>query len=109
LGGSLEDSFTVPYGAIPGLPSPRVPGHAGRFVAGHLAGRRILAACGRVHLYEGWNAVETTSHVRLLAACGIRVLLVCNAAGAVNAAFEPGTWMLITDHINLTASSPLTG
>ena len=105
----LEEPICVTYDSVPGLPVTRVPGHAGKFLAGWLGGRRVIAACGRVHLYEGWSAREAAAHVRLIAETGVRVLLVCNAAGAVNPAFEPGTWMLICDHLNLTAQSPLTG
>src|SRR5204862_7032727 len=64
---------------------------------------------GRVHLYEGDSAREVTSIVRVLAEAGIKQLIVTNAAGALNPKFKPGEWMMITDHINLTGTSPLLG
>jgi purine-nucleoside phosphorylase len=64
---------------------------------------------GRVHLYEGHSARDVTSIVRLLAEAGVKQLIVTNAAGALNPKFKPGEWMMITDHINLTGTSPLIG
>jgi len=106
---SLEHDFSIGYGAIEGLPASGVPGHAGRFIVARLAGKPILVAQGRVHLYEGWSAHEVVRHVQLMHAAGIKKLLLTNAAGTVNKSFEPGTWMMISDHINLTGHSPLRG
>lgn len=106
---SLEHDFSIGYGAIEGLPASGVPGHAGRFIVARLAGKPILVAQGRVHLYEGWSAHEVVRHVQLMHAAGIKKLLLTNAAGTVNKSFEPGTWMAISDHINLTGHSPLRG
>ncbi len=99
----------IPYDTIPGLPVSRVPGHAGRFVVGELAGMPLLVAQGRAHLYEGWTAQEVSAGVRLLHAVGITTLLLTNAAGTVNPDFPPGTWMMLNDHLNLTGDSPLRG
>lgn len=106
---SLEQDGAVPYADVPGLPVSRVPGHAGRFVIAHLAGRPILVAQGRVHLYEGWDAQTVTMSVRLMHHIGIETLLLTNAAGSVNPAFPPGDWMMLSDHLNLTGHSPLRG
>jgi purine-nucleoside phosphorylase len=112
LGGFIDHVEVLerqPYASVEGLPQSKVAGHAGEFVLGRLAGTLIVAACGRVHLYEGWSAQEVTSHVRWLDACGIRRLVLTNAAGSLNSSFAPGDWMLLTDHLNLTGASPLTG
>ncbi|MEZ5303694.1 MAG: hypothetical protein R3F11_24080 [Verrucomicrobiales bacterium] len=69
----------------------------------------IVAAQGRVHLYEGHPAREATAAIRFLAALGARRLVLTNAAGVVNPDFEPGGWMMIADHLNLTGTSPLLG
>ena len=106
---AIETEASVPFSEIPGLPESRVPGHAGRFVLGRVAGRRVLIAQGRVHLYEGRTAREVTAFVRFMAACGARRLILTNAAGTLNRAFAPGTWMLLRDHLNLTGTSPLLG
>ncbi|MEO6785549.1 MAG: purine-nucleoside phosphorylase [Chthoniobacteraceae bacterium] len=112
LGGFAERmkvEATVPYSEIAGLPQPGVAGHAGEFVFGNLGGVPIVAARGRVHLYEGREAKEVTANVRWMAERGIRRLVLTNAAGTCNAAFAPGGWMMLSDHLNLTGTSPLLG
>ena len=92
-----------------GLPAAAVPGHAGRFVFGRLGGTAVVLMQGRVHLYEGHSPQQVTAGVRWLAAQGVGNLILTNAAGSLNPRFEPGSWMLVTDHLNLTAASPLLG
>ena len=106
---AIETEASVPFSDISGLPESRVPGHAGRFVFGRVGGRRVLIAQGRVHLYEGRTAREVTAFVRFMAALGARRLILTNAAGTLNRAFAPGTWMMLRDHLNLTGTSPLLG
>jgi purine-nucleoside phosphorylase len=103
----LEEPVAVGYDELPGMPTSSVPGHAGRLVAGTLAGRRVLVQQGRVHLYEGWSAHEVTRAVRAFAACGVRGLLLTNAAGGANRDFEPGTLMRLRDQLNWQGVSPL--
>jgi len=105
----MEPEAVVPYSEIEGLPQSRVKGHAGEFVFGVLGGVKVVAARGRAHLYEGWTATEVTAHVRWMAERGIRRLVLTNAAGTCNAAFAPGGWMMLGDHLNLTGTSPLLG
>jgi purine-nucleoside phosphorylase len=100
---------SIPYPEIEGLPQSKVPGHAGRFVFGRLGEKIVLVAAGRVHLYEGWTAAEATAHVRWMHSHGLRRLILTNAAGTLNPNFAPGTWMMLSDHINLTGTSPLLG
>jgi purine-nucleoside phosphorylase len=92
-----------------GLPASSVPGHAGKFIFGRLAGCQVLLMKGRVHLYEGHSARLVTSGIRWMAAQGIKQLILTNAAGTLNPKFGPGTWMMLSDHLNLTATSPLEG
>src|SRR5438105_13012363 len=99
----------VPYAEFSEIPKPTVPGHVGRFVLGEIQKTKIIFAQGRVHLYEGHAARDVTSIVRVLAEAGIKQLIVTNAAGSLNPKFKPGEWMMITDHINLTGTSPLIG
>ncbi|MBU6181173.1 MAG: purine-nucleoside phosphorylase [Verrucomicrobia bacterium] len=106
---SLPKIHSIPYDSIEGLPTSGVPGHAGRFLVTELCGRPLLVAQGRVHLYEGWSAQEVVRHVDLMHTAGIKKLLLTNAAGTVNRSFEPGSWMMISDHINLTGHTPLRG
>jgi purine-nucleoside phosphorylase len=105
----IEVLASVPYSEIEGLPKSKVPGHAGRFVFGKLAEKIVLVAAGRVHLYEGWSAADVAAHVRWMHGRGLRRIVLTNAAGTLNPQHPPGRWMLLTDHINLTAASPLIG
>ena len=105
----VDAILSLPYDEIPGLPFSTVRGHEGRFVFGRLAEKRVLVAQGRVHLYEGRTAEEVTAAVRFMAALGVKKLVLTNAAGSLRADFAPGTWMLLSDHLNLTGTSPLLG
>lgn len=98
----------VPF-AEAGLPASTVPGHAGKFVFGKLAGTPVVLMKGRVHLYEGHPPRDATAGVRWLAEQGVKQLILTNAAGTLNPAFHPGQWMILTDHLNLTGTSPLLG
>jgi purine-nucleoside phosphorylase len=107
LADRLQAARSIPYDEIEHMPHSAVPGHAGRLVIGELAGRRVLAQQGRVHLYEGWSAHEVTRAVRAFVACGVRVVVLTNAAGGLRAEWAPGTLMRIDDHVNLQGASPL--
>jgi len=112
LGGwarSLQNTCRIPYAEIPGFPLTTVPGHAGALICGEAAGRSVLALAGRFHLYEGHTPAEACLGVRVLARLGLDTLVLTNAAGAVSPQFDPGSLMCITDHINATGQSPLTG
>jgi purine-nucleoside phosphorylase len=109
LVGDPKDDQIIPYAEFPGIPKPSVPGHTGRFVLGEIGDKRVIFAQGRVHLYEGLSARDVTAGVRILAEAGIKQLIVTNAAGAANPKFKPGDWMMITDHLNLTGTTPLLG
>ena len=93
---------------LPGSPHA-VAGHAHRLHLCRAAGRPLLIAAGRRHLYEGISAAECTALVRCLHELGVRRLLLTNAAGAIRADLRPGSLMLIADHLNLQGSSPLDG
>jgi purine-nucleoside phosphorylase len=108
LADEVADPMVVPAAEV-GLPTSRVPGHAGRLVAGTLAGVPVLVQQGRVHLYEGWSAAEVAATVRAAATAGVGTFVVTNAAGGIALDIDPGDLLLITDHLNLTATSPLLG
>jgi purine-nucleoside phosphorylase len=100
---------SIEYAQFSVVPKPRVSGHPGKFSLCEISSVRVICAQGRVHLYEGYSAGEVTASVRILAHAGIEKLVVTNAAGALNQKFKPGDWMMITDHLNLTGTSPLIG
>ena len=106
---TLENSIKIPYAEIPNFPQPTVEGHTGAFVFGEKAGKQVVVAQGRVHYYEGLPMQEITLPVRVLAAIGVKTLVLTNAAGGVNLGYKPGTLMLISDHINFSGANPLIG
>jgi purine-nucleoside phosphorylase len=91
----------IPYGEIPGFPCSTALAHKGRLVCGKLDGRPVVMMQGRCHLYEGYPLAVVTFPTRVLAALGIRTLIVTNAAGGINPQYAVGDVMLIEDHINL--------
>ncbi len=99
----------IPYSEIGGLPRSLVKGHLSRFVLSEIGDTPVVFAQGRVHLYEGHSAQEVAAGVRFLARAGIERLILTNAAGSVRPDFSPGSWMMITDHLNLTGTTPLLG
>lgn len=109
LAGRIRKPLDLPYPEIPGLPQSTVLGHGGFLRSGELGGLPVLAFCGRVHLYEGLDAAQACLPVRVLGELNVRTLVLTNAAGALNPLFATGRPMLITDHINLSGQSPLTG
>jgi purine-nucleoside phosphorylase len=86
-----------------------VPGHAGRLVLGRIGDVEVVAMQGRVHAYEGHPPSAVAFPARVLCALGIRVLVVTNASGGINLDFQPGDLMVISDHLNLSGTNPLTG
>ncbi|MFH7325120.1 purine-nucleoside phosphorylase [Desulfurivibrio sp. C05AmB] len=112
LGGAadlLSDRLVIPYEEIHHFPRSTVTSHAGNLICGRLAGKRVAALQGRFHFYEGYSTRELTMPVRVLALLGAKTLLVSNAAGGLNPAFDPGTLMLIADHLNFIPDNPLRG
>jgi purine-nucleoside phosphorylase len=106
---TLGDAVTIPYTDIPHWPASAVVGHAGTLVVGALGGKRVAALSGRAHYYEGHDMRRVTFGVRALGALGVPTLILTNAAGGINLTFEPGTLMVMDDHINLMGTNPLVG
>jgi purine-nucleoside phosphorylase len=98
-----------PVTDLVGFPAPSVVGHAGALRSIVRGPRRILAYLGRVHLYEGYPASTVAHAVRTAVLAGCKTIVLTNAAGAINRGYSVGQPVLIADHINLTAHSPLTG
>jgi len=103
----VRGATSIPYGAIDGMPTSSVPGHAGQLVLGEVAGVRVVVQQGRVHLYEGWSAHEVTRAVRAFGRIGVRAIVLTNAAGGMKREWAPPTLMRITDHVNLQGRTPL--
>jgi purine-nucleoside phosphorylase len=86
---------------IPGLAAPHVAGHRGRWLFGRCGDQRVIVQQGRIHSYEGHTATAITAHVRLMAAFGVRTLILTNAAGGIRRGFQPGDFMAIIDHLRM--------
>lgn len=104
-----EPRIRVPYRDLPNVPGSEVEGHAGELVAGMAGGLPMLLLSGRAHPYEGWSHRQSTLLLRACLSLGIGTVVLTNAAGGVDPAFEPGDVMLITDTINLSGENPLLG
>jgi purine-nucleoside phosphorylase len=104
-----EPRVSLSYREIPNVPGAAVEGHAGELIAGLIGGIPVIVLSGRAHPYEGYSQREATILPRAVIALGIGTVVLTNAAGGLNPAYEPGEIMLIADHINLSASNPLIG
>jgi len=99
----------VEAGSLPGFHSFCAPGHADVLRSSELAGRRLLVALGRTHLYEGHGPVAVAHTVRTAAAAGCRLAVLTNANGSLRPAWDTGTGVVLRDHLNLSGESPLQG
>jgi purine-nucleoside phosphorylase len=99
----------VPMDELPGFVPPAAEGHAGELLSLRLGDRRVLVLVGRIHLYEGYEPHQVVHPVRAACAAGASTVVLTNAAGSLREDFEVGQPVLISDHLNLTGGSPLTG
>ncbi len=116
LGSGLGDAIPgidsmegLPYGAIPGFPTPHVVGHKGELRVGAFGGKCVAFLRGRSHFYEGHTPGDVVHALRSLLLLGAKGVVLTNAAGCMEATWKMGSLMLITDHINHTGTSPLIG
>lgn len=105
----MDVKAVVAYEEIPGFPVSTVAGHQGRFLFGYVKQVPVVAMQGRVHYYEGYLITDVVLPVRLMGFLGAKKLILTNAAGGVNFSFNPGTLMVITDHIASMVPNPLIG
>lgn len=105
----IENAEEIPYDTIEGFPVSTVVGHAGKFVIGNIGDKKVIAMQGRVHHYEGYSMDKVVMPIRIMKLLGAETLILTNAAGGINKDFNPGTLMMITDHISSFVTSPLIG
>jgi purine-nucleoside phosphorylase len=105
----LGDGPSVELADVPGFPAPSVAGHGAAVRSVEVGGRRILVFLGRVHLYEGHDPAVVAHGVRTAALAGCRTIVLTNGAGSLRRDWPIGQPVLISDHVNLTGRSPLTG
>jgi purine-nucleoside phosphorylase len=104
-----EERSAVPMTELPGFPAPAVEGHSGRAHSVGAGGVPLLVLAGRAHLYEEHPVAPVVHGVRAAVMAGCRAVLLTNAAGSLDPANGPGTPVVISDHLNLTGASPMTG
>lgn len=106
---TLEGRVETPYSAIPGWPVSTAVGHAGKLVEGRIESTEVIVLAGRAHLYEGYSSQQVTFGISELYRRGVKSIVLTNAAGGINEKYRPGDLVLISDHINLLGTNPLTG
>ena len=106
---TLADPVRIPFGNVPYWPAPKVEGHGSSLVVGTIGATAVACLTGRIHLYEGHAPADVVRAVRTLRHLGVPAFLLTNAAGGIDENLSAGDLMAITDHINLTGSSPLLG
>jgi purine-nucleoside phosphorylase len=99
----------IPLSELGGFGEPSVTGHTPTVRSVGAGPRRVLVFLGRVHLYEGLPPATVVHGVRTAVSAGCRVVVLTNAAGGIRAGLALGQPVLISDHLNLTGKSPLTG
>ena len=104
-----EERAAVAMPELPGFPAPAVHGHSGTAHSLYVGGAPALVLAGRAHLYEEHPVATVVHGVRAAVMAGCEVIVLTNAAGSLVAANGPGTPVVISDHLNLTGASPMTG
>ncbi|CAN5531104.1 purine-nucleoside phosphorylase [soil metagenome] len=104
-----EPTAVVPMAELPGFTPPTAAGHGGRVLSVPLGAHRVLVLVGRIHAYEGHDLAHVVHPVRTACAAGATTVVLTNAAGGLRSDFTVGQPVLISDHLNLTARSPLVG
>ena len=105
--GTVEGSVAI--GELPGFAAPTAVGHGGEVRSVRVGDRKALLFLGRTHLYEGRGVEPVVHGVRTAAAAGVRTVVLTNAAGGLAPDHRVGQAVLVSDHLNLTARSPLVG
>jgi purine-nucleoside phosphorylase len=104
-----DPTAVIPMAELPGFAPPTAAGHGGQLLSIRAGDHRVLALVGRVHAYEGHDLRHVVHPVRAACAAGVHTIVLTNAAGGLRADFTVGQPVLISDHLNLTARSPLVG
>lgn len=104
----------LPAHEVPGFRAAAVAGHGGTIRSLRIEGtggtpRHALVLGARTHLYEGHGVRAVAHGVRTAAAAGAGLLVLTNGCGGLRPEWPAGTPVLISDHLNLTATSPLEG
>ncbi len=102
-------AHVVAMADLPGFTPPTAAGHGGQVLVLPVGDKQVLVLVGRIHAYEGHDLLHVVHPVRTACAAGVRTVVLTNAAGGLRDDFTVGQPVLIADHLNLTARSPLVG
>jgi purine-nucleoside phosphorylase len=105
----VDEAVGIAYADLPAFPAVGVAGHAGVMTIGRLGGAEVALLAGRQHTYEDGRADGMKGAIRTLAALGVRIVVLTNAAGSLNPAVGTGSLMLLSDHLNIAQRTPLHG
>jgi len=112
LGGFVKqvtNQQVIAYSTIPHFPRSTVTSHQGNLIAGTIGNYPVAILQGRFHYYEGYSTKEVAFPIRVLSLLGAKRLILTNAAGGLNPVFQPGSIMIIRDHLNFITDNPLRG
>ncbi len=109
LASKIKKDCELPYKDIPNFPVSTVQSHAGNLLFGELSGKKVVVMEGRFHFYEGYDIQDVVFPVRVMKELGAKILVVSNAAGAMNLNYRKGEIVIIEDHINFMGVNPLIG
>ncbi len=105
----VGDATILPYAEIPGFQKCSVPGHKGVLILGSLNGVPVACMQGRAHYYEGYPHAAVFNPIRALRLLGVETMILTNASASLRPEVQPGSLVLISDHINFTGQNPLVG
>lgn len=100
---------SIPFSQVPNFKPTTIEGHAGNLILGTVGNVPVVILQGRYHYYEGHSLDTVVFPTRTLALLGIETLILTNSAGGFGDTMQPGDFMIIEDHINLTGTNPLMG
>lgn len=106
---NIKDADSFLFEQIPNFQKTTVAGHGGSVLFGKIKDKEVLVQSGRNHFYEGFEMNLLVFPVRVYAMLGVEKIILTNAAGGINASFNVGDLMNISDHINLIGTNPLIG
>nr|WP_069854084.1 purine-nucleoside phosphorylase [Actinoalloteichus hymeniacidonis] len=104
-----DPTAEIPMSDLPGFAAPSVAGHGGTIRSVEVDGKHVLVLLGRIHLYEGLGVAPVVHGVRTATAAGCQTVVLTNAAGGLRDGMRVGQPVVIGDHLNMTAASPLVG
>ncbi|MBR5873233.1 MAG: purine-nucleoside phosphorylase [Oscillospiraceae bacterium] len=109
FGDEIENPVVIDYKDIPNFLVSTAPFHAGKLIAGTVAGKKVICMSGRFHVYEGYEFEQLVIPIRLFKLLGVEKTILTNASGAINKEYGVGDVMIISDHIKIFGHSPLRG